>query len=87
MTNIENKVIILSDLYINYRDDKDFNDFIEYNDIGLPLSYLLSEGLCELTDIGFIYIEETWNVFLASLQIKDNGFESLEDVLSTAQKS
>ena len=87
MTDLENKIIILSDLYINYRDDKEFKDFIEYNDIGLPLSYLLSENLCQVTDIGVVYIEETWNVFLASLEIEDEGFESLEDVLATAQGS
>jgi hypothetical protein len=32
-TSAENKVIILSELWLNYRYDEQFTDFVEYNDL------------------------------------------------------
>ena len=66
------------------RDDEAFEDFIEYNDVGLPLAYLSSENLCEVSDDGKRYILETWDLFLAALNIKDTGFDSLEEMLHAA---
>jgi hypothetical protein len=36
MTPIETIYEILADLWINYKYDDEFEDFIEYNDLGLP---------------------------------------------------
>jgi hypothetical protein len=33
----DNKISILAELWMNYRDDEELQDFIEYNDLGLPL--------------------------------------------------
>ena len=49
-TPFSNKVAILADLWINYRDDEQFQDFIEYNDLGLPLGYLINTELATPTD-------------------------------------
>ena len=86
MTTDENKIRILADFYIKYRDDEEMEDFFEYNDLGLPMAYLISEDLVSLKDKGNIYISETWALFLESLEIQDMGFENLEQVLSFAQK-
>ena len=75
---------ILGKLYLQYRDDEAFEDFIEYNDVGLPLAYLSSENLCEVSDDGKRYILETWDLFLAALNIKDTGFDNLEEMLNAA---
>ena len=75
---------ILGKLYLQYRDDETFEDFIEYNDVGLPLAYLSSENLCEVSEDGKRYILETWDLFLAALNIKDTGFDSLEEMLHAA---
>ena len=84
MTDFSKVSSILSKLYIQYRDEDEFADFIEYNDVGLPLAYLTAENLCEPTDDGRRYIMETWDLFIAALEITDTGFETLEEVLNKA---
>ena len=79
-THFENQASILGKLYMNYKEDVQFEDFVEYNDVGLPLAYLMSEGLSIPTDDGVRYIQETWELFLGGLDIEDTGFETLEDV-------
>ena len=75
---------ILAKLYIQYRDDENFVDFIEYNDVGLPLAYLAAESLCEPSDDGRRYIMETWDLFLTALDIKDTGYTTLEEMFQAA---
>jgi hypothetical protein len=66
---------------MGYRDDEGFIDFIEYNDIGLPLAYLLAEDIVKSTTMAEQFIEETWSLFLAALELEDTGFETLEEML------
>lgn len=80
-TSIEAKAGILSDLWMNYRDDVEFIDFIEYNDLGLPLAYLVDSGIVELTPKAQAFLEETFDLLLASLGVEDTGFQTLDDVL------
>ena len=83
-TTIENKVIILADLWLNYRYDEEFSDFIEYNDLGLPLAYAISEGIVKITDTAQSFIDETFGLLLAGLGVdEDTGFDTLDDVLSS----
>jgi hypothetical protein len=63
-TDFSKKVEILGQFYIQFRDEGDMADFVEFNDIGLPLAYLAGEGLCEISDDGAKYIAETWDIFL-----------------------
>ena len=85
MTDFSSICDILGSLYSNYREDKNFKDFIEFNDLGLPLAYLTSENLCEVSDDGARYITETWQLFLAGLNMSDDGFEDLEQLLEIAE--
>jgi hypothetical protein len=66
---------------MDYRGDVEFQDFIEYNDLGLPLAYAISEGIVEKTDIASNFINEAFDILLAALGVEDTGFESLEDML------
>jgi hypothetical protein len=50
------------------------------------LAYLTKENLCEVSDDGARYITETWQLFLAGLNIKDEGFDSLEELFSIAEE-
>jgi hypothetical protein len=77
MTDFTSKCEILGDFYSNYRDEKDFQDFMEFNDLGLPLAYFVAQGLCEVSDDGVRYINETFDLFIASLEITDTGFTNL----------
>lgn len=80
-TTLENKINILSELWMNYRDESEFQDFIEYNDIGLPLSYAISSGIVKTTDRANSFINETFDLLLAGLGVEDQGFESLDEIL------
>lgn len=87
MTSFETKIDILGNFYVNYKDDKSVKEFMEFNDLGLPLAFLASEGLCEITDIALVYIDETFNMLLASMSLEDIGFTSLDHLLSTAEEA
>lgn len=80
-TTFENKCNILSDLWMQYRFDKQFEDFVSYNDIGLPLGFLVSEELVKPTPQAKAMLEETFELLLAALGREDTGFESLDDVM------
>lgn len=72
---------ILSDVWLNYRDESDFGDFVEYNDLGLPLAYAVSYSMVTPNPSGEAIINETWDLFLAGLETEDVGFDSLDDLL------
>lgn len=85
-TTYENKCSILSDIWLNYRTDTQFVDFIEYNDMGLPLAYAIAEGIVDSTDIASDFINETYDLLLAGLGVDDTGFESLDDLMSSVEQ-
>lgn len=79
---------ILSELWMDYKSDKYFKDFIEYNDIGLPIAFLIENELVEPTKIAIQYVYETWEIFLAALEInEDLGWESLEEIFHFVDKN
>ena len=86
-TNFLNKTSILSELWMNYRDDEGLQDFVEYNDLGLPLAYFLYNELVLPTKQSEIYIEETFNLLIAALEVEDTGFESLDEMLGSANEN
>ena len=84
-TTKEAKINILADLWMDYRGEEQFKDFMEYNDLGLPLAYLLSNNLVKATDTAEEFILEAFDVLLAGLNIEeDTGFETLDDLLDYA---
>ncbi len=85
-TTFENKCAILAELWLNYKADEEFEDFIEYNDLGLPLAYAISSGIVERTQKADGFIEETFELLLASLDVEDEGFESLDDLLQLGEE-
>jgi hypothetical protein len=85
VTNFSNICLILGELYQDYKEDKQFRDFIEFNDLGLPLAYFQREGLAQVSEDGQKYILETWEIFLKAVEVLDVGFESLEEVFECAK--
>jgi hypothetical protein len=77
----QNKVTILAELWMNYRDDDELKDFIEYNDIGLPLAYLLMNEIVLPSEQSAIYINETYDLFVSSLTVEDKEWQSLDEML------
>ena len=80
------KCSILNQLWTDYRYDEDFEDFIEYNDIGLPLASFIDEGLVDTTPRAEIYISETFDLLVAALDIEDKDYDSLEAMFFEAGK-
>lgn len=81
LTSFEDACSILAELWINHKHEKTFEDFISYNDLGLPLAFLIDSELVTPTELAKGYIEETWTILLKSLEIeKDSGFTCLEDL-------
>ena len=66
---------------MDYREDANFKDFIDYNDLGLPLAYAISNGIVNETDEARRFVEEAFDLLLASLEIEeDAGYETLDDI-------
>jgi hypothetical protein len=83
MTDFYTKCQILGQIY---RDDiEEFKDFMEFNDLGFPLAYFNAEHLALPSVDGMRFVEETWELLLAELNLSDTGFEDLEHLLSSEQ--
>ena len=80
-TAFMNRARILAELWMDYRDDEEFADFIEYNDLGLPLSYAIAEGIVERTDLASGFVNEAFDILLSALGVEDTGFDTLNDLL------
>ena len=81
-TPFSKKCEILGDLWLDYREDESFQDFFEYNDLGVPIAYGIQTKLVEkLTSEGTRIVEESFRLLLAGLSVEDTGFDSLEDLL------
>lgn len=79
--NLADKTGVLGSLWIQFRDSDEFETFMEYNDIGLPMAYYLAEGLVkELTPLGEQYIHETFDMFAKALDVTEEEIDGLEVV-------
>lgn len=83
-TDFSNKITILAELWMNYREDDHLDDFMEYNDLGLPMAYLLMNEIVLPSEQSALYIDETFDLLLSALSVEDKGFESLDQVLAAA---
>jgi len=53
------KIAVLADFYLNYRDQDPYKDFAEYNDIGLPLAYVVHQNLVETNPGKYLHLNPT----------------------------
>jgi hypothetical protein len=84
-TPFSNKCDILAELWTEYKNDSQFQDFFDYNDLGLPLAYAISTQVISSTKLAENFVGETFDLFLDVLGIQeDTGFETLADVLMLA---
>lgn len=80
-TTFINKCNILSELWLNFRDEANFEDFVNYNDLGLPLAYAISAGIVSETNEAKKFVEEAFDILLATMQIEeDTGYETLDEI-------
>ena len=84
--DFSNKTTILAELWMNYRDDEQLKDFIEYNDLGLPMAYFIMNELVLPTKQSQVYIDETYELLIKSLGAADVEYESLDELLGAAEQ-
>lgn len=83
-TTLANKTSILAGFYIDYKGIGGFEDFFQYNDLGLPLAYAIDSGIVAPTSKTEPLICETFDLLLESAGWgQDEGFEDLSDILRT----
>lgn len=85
-TTFDNKIAILADLWMIYRDEPEWKDFIDFHDLGLPLAFMLDNNLIYRNTISNQpaeeLINETFALLLKGLDIpEDTGFDSLDDIV------
>ena len=86
-TPYSSKCMILSEFWLNYRDEEGFEDFIEYNDLALPLSFAIAENIIESTPVAEIYILEGWELLCNALGLDSKqNYQTLEDMFLEAGK-
>lgn len=80
-TTLDNKVSILAELWIDFRDEPDYVDFIKYCDLALPMAYAIENSLVKMTDKVKPFIEEAFSLLIAGLEIEDTGFTVMDELL------
>lgn len=85
-TTFDNKIAILADLWMIYRDEPEWKDFIDFHDLGLPLAFMLDNNLIYRNTITATpaeeLINETFALLLKGLDItEDTGFDNLDDIV------
>jgi len=86
----EEKCLVLGELWLNHRDaasdDESWGEFFNYNDIGLPLSYMVYADLVlGLAEDASTIINETWDMFCSYIDIDPAGnYASLQEAFTAS---
>lgn len=92
-TNFSDKCKIIGDLWLFYREDAKQNeawsDFFDYNDISLPLSYMLANDYAILNEESDAtsYIEETWDMLCEYIEVDAEGeYHSIQELFDASDR-
>ena len=70
----------IGQLWIEFREDEDFASFMEYNDLGCPMAYMMAQGLIkDLTPLGEEMISETFSMFIKLINVTEEEIDSLTE--------
>jgi hypothetical protein len=74
------KAGVVGQLWIEFRNDENFSAFIEHNDLGCPLGYMVHEGIVnELSPLGEELINETYTMLLELLEYTEEEVDEIDD--------
>ena len=60
----------------------EYDEFFDYNDLGIPLSIAITQDMVILTDAGEQLLEETWTELCLLFEADPNGeYESIDDLM------
>lgn len=82
-TDFETRCSILSEIYLNYKEDTRFVKLIKYADIACPAAYMIDSGIVEPNRRLANFIDEAWDVLLDALALEDEGYYSLNDMVDS----
>lgn len=85
---VSDKAGVLGQFWMEFRDDKILQPFVEFNDVGLPLSYFIASGIVPMTPMAEEYITETFGLFISALEITEEELgelDNLNDILDFAR--
>lgn len=60
-----------------------YQDFFEYNDLGVPLAIAVESDLCELNDKGIEVLDETYSELLKAVGAEPGDYAQLGDIISS----
>ena len=88
-TDFSTKCDILSEVHIESGWNKDLADFADYNDVGLPLAWLMSTYLIkELEESGVNHIEETWSGLCELLAVDpDTKYQNSDHMIRISKEN
>lgn len=67
---------ILSNVWIEHKENEKFQEFFDFNDIGLPMAYMITKGLVKPTEESEKYINDTfYNLILVTEGNNNNDDE------------
>jgi hypothetical protein len=77
---------IITDFVMRNAEDEQYDDFFDYNDLGIPLAVAFNANLCTLNDEGNTILKETYNLLCDELGAdSEKEFEDLDDLLDSLE--
>ena len=70
---------------MKYRSEEEFEDFLEYNDLGLPIAYAIANDIVKPLDLAKSFVDETFDLLLVALGLEDDNWENLDQMLSISK--
>lgn len=86
-TTLENKLNILSTIYVTQRDNDFFEALCQVYDLGFQLAFHNDMGYTDsLTDKGVEQVEQAWVVTLTILRVEDIGYKDMFQLLNASER-
>ena len=87
-TPFENRCKILGEFWLTNKNEEEVQGFISVNDIGLPLAFLLSEGLVSVArPDAEQFVNDTWRNFCTVLNLSDGiAYEDLQSIAASFEE-
>lgn len=77
---------IITDFVMRNAENKEYDDFFSYNDLGIPLAVAFNANLCTLNPDGRTILSETFVMLCERLKANpDEEYEDLDDLLDNIE--
>jgi len=81
MTPFDTQCEILSDLWLNYRDEESVIPLFEYFDMGFPMAFAHNQSIAKLEPVAMAMVTACWKGVLESFDHEeDTGFADLGEI-------